>query len=184
MPHGEHSAEEGIFQHLSCYLHDGCTLKAVCWVGHLPAHWLCCVGCRHWCSPAHRKWNAGEELDLLQTQRDTPHPAQERSVLEAGGDCRWTWTRPCALAQTVLTHLLCGEQPCLWVVGEGVKVPCRVRREQPAGIPLAAGAGFARVMRSRRCCTMVLACGTVPCLSILPALVPPAFAEGRGSFFS
>lgn len=27
-------------------------------------------------------------------------------------------------------------------------------------------------------------CGTVPCLSIFPALVSPAFAEGSGSFFS
>lgn len=50
--------------------------------------------------------------------------------------------------------------------------------------PLAAGAGWARVTWGERCCTMVLACGTVPCLSIFPALVSPAFAGGRRSFFS
>lgn len=50
--------------------------------------------------------------------------------------------------------------------------------------PLAAGAGWARVIWSERWCTVVLACGTVPYLSIFPALVSSAFAEGRGSFFS
>lgn len=50
--------------------------------------------------------------------------------------------------------------------------------------PLAAGAGWAGVLWSERCCTVVLACGAAPWFSIFPALVSPAFAEGRGSFSS
>lgn len=55
VPSGEHGGEGGIFQHLFYLLHDGCTLKTVCWVGHLPAHWFHCLGCGDWCSPAHRQ---------------------------------------------------------------------------------------------------------------------------------
>lgn len=53
VPSGERGGEEGIFQHLFYLLRNGCTLKTVCWVGHLPAHWLCFLGCSDWCSPAH-----------------------------------------------------------------------------------------------------------------------------------
>lgn len=55
MPSGEHSGEEGIFQHLFYLLHNGCTLKTVRWVGHLPAHWLRFLGCSDWCSPTCRQ---------------------------------------------------------------------------------------------------------------------------------
>lgn len=87
----------------------------------------------------------------------------------------------------------CPHPPSLWgealpcrVVGEGVKVPCRARWEQPAGIPLAAGAGWTGVLWSEGCCTLTwsLPVVLVACLSLFPGPIPPAFAEGRGGFFS
>lgn len=55
VPSGEHGGEEGIFQHLFDLLHNGCTLKTLCWVGHLPTCQLHFSGCSDWCSPAHRQ---------------------------------------------------------------------------------------------------------------------------------
>lgn len=77
-----------------------------------------------------------------------------------------------------------GSSPARRVVGEGVKVPCRARWEQPAGIPLAAGAGWTGVPWSKGCCTLAWSLPVVlyP-VSLFPGQVPPAFAEGRGGFF-
>lgn len=49
------SGEEGIFQHVFCLLHNGCTLMTVYWVGHLPTRRLRFLGCSEWCSPVHRQ---------------------------------------------------------------------------------------------------------------------------------
>lgn len=78
------------------------------------------------------------------------------------------WTRLCALARTILTHFLCGE-PCPCVMGEGESALQGKMGAASRHQPLAAGAGWwARVIWSESCCTMVLACGTVTCLSSLP----------------
>lgn len=93
--------------------------------------------------------------------------------------------------QTVCSASDCPHPPSLW----GAALPLCPGKEGESALQsemeaasrhhaLAAGAEWGRVIWSERCCTMVLACGTVPCLSIFPALVSPAFAKGRGSFFS
>lgn len=179
MPRGEHSAGEGIFQHLS-----------------LPARWMHledCAGLDIFLHTGFAPWAAGTgaaqltEKGMLERSwtccrhgGDTPHPARGRSGLGAGGDCRWKWTRLCALAQTVLTHHLCGEQPCPWVVGEGVKVPCRARWEQPAGIiPWLQGQGGPGSLEQE-----MLHCG--PCLwyCTLSLHLPCPGIPCRGNFFS
>lgn len=65
IPIGECGGEEGIFQHLFCLRHDGRTLKTVCWVGHLPTHWLC-LGLQQLVTlSSQAKGIAEEELNLL-----------------------------------------------------------------------------------------------------------------------
>lgn len=93
--------------------------------------------------------------------------------------------------QAVCSGSHCPHPPSLWGValplGHGRGGESALQSKMGAASrhhPLAAGAGWARVIWSKRCCTVVLACGTVPCLSTFPALVSLAFAEGGGNFFS
>lgn len=102
---------------------------------------------------------AEEELSLLWRLRGhrtlrtraVRFPFPFSAVLGAGECYRWMWTRLCAVAQTVLTHL-CGKQPWPPGCGRGSEVPCRTRWEQLVVIPPSAGAGWTGVFWSKRCC--------------------------------
>lgn len=63
-----------------------------------------------------------------------------------------------------------GSSPVPLLVGEGVKVPWRVRCEQTQSHPL---------LWMERCSLMVLPCGTVPCLCLFPGQVPPSLLKAE-----
>lgn len=77
--------------------------------------------------------------------------------------------------QAVCSGPDCPHPPSLWgaalPLGRGRGDESALQREMGVASRHLLTAEGAGVLRSERCCTMVLACGTAPCLSILPAQV-------------
>lgn len=91
-----------------------------------------------------------------------------------------------AAAQALLTHLLCGKQLCPTSRGRGGESALQSVMGAASGHPCGCRdkMDWDLLQREMLSSGVVLACGTVSCLSLLPGQVPPDLAEGREGLFS